>query len=231
MCISKIRTFFQLALFFMLTNVLSQNNYLRIELKPIKEHRITDYHFYKNDSLIYANCGSISHINWFSNLEKGEYRLKYDTVFGIDSVEFSFTSDRGSKKIILETEKTSKKRLAETHSYVESLKNNERITLNYSLGACFISRKKEATILKENDLYYFIDYGQKRLISERRIKRIIRHEKILKNLNFTENIHDSELYVTCSEFFSLTKNGKQVYGKNVYCGTWSESSNIKRYMR
>lgn len=232
MCISKIKTFFQLALFFMLTTILAQNNYLHIESEPEKDFfDQTHFHLLRNDSLIYPQCYLKDDTNSLYNLKKGSYLLIYNTVFGIDSLYVEFDTERSYKNLILKTEKPELEKLAKTHSYVESLKNNERITLNYSLGACFISRKKEATILKENDLYYFVDYGQKRLITERRIKRIIRHEKILKNLNFAENIHNSELYVTCSEFFSLTKNGKQVYGKNVYCGTWSESSNIKRYMR
>lgn len=232
MSVSKIRTFFQLALFFILTNALSQNNYLHIDSKPEKE--IFDqihFHLLRNDSLIYAECYLKNDTNSLSNLEKGNYVLKYDTIFGVDSIQINFTSDKDFKEIFLETEKISKKRLAATHSYVESLKNNERITLNYSLDACFVSKKKEATILKENDQYYFVDYGHKRLITERRIKKIIRHEKILKMLNFNQNLHNLELFVTCSEFFSLTKNGKQVFGKNVFCGTWTESSNIKRLMR
>lgn len=232
MCISKIRTFLQLVLFLIVANSFAQNNQLFIEFEPEKEFSTeTDYHVYKKDSLVYSNCYLKNESSNLYHLDKGDYLLKYNTVFGIDSVEFSFTSDRAFKEIILETEKISQKRLAQTSSYVESLKNNERITLNYSLGGCFISKKKEATILKENDQYFFVDYGQKRWITERRLQRIIRYEKILKNLNFNENLHDGELYTTCSEFFSLTKNGKQLYGKNVYCGTWSESSNIKRLMR
>ncbi len=231
MHLHKIKTLFQLSILFVCVNSFAQNA-LFIKFKLEQElFNGSDYHIYKNDSLVYSNCYLKNDTSILYSLKKGNYLLKYDTVFGVDSIKINFESDRGFKDIILETEKISKEKLTQTFSYVESLKNNERITLYYSLGGCFTSKKKEATILKENDQYFYVDYGQKRLITRRRIKRIIRHEKILKSLSFKENLHNSEFHSTCSEFFSLTKNGAQVYGKNTYCGTWSESSDIKKWMK
>jgi hypothetical protein len=229
---SKIKTLFQLSIFLVFVHYFAQNNYVSIEFKPENEsYTESDYHIYKNDSLVYSNCYLKNDFSILSHLKKGNYLLKYDTVFGINSIELNFESDRSYKKIILETEKISKKKLAQTFSYVESLKNNERITLQYSLSACFVSKNKEAIILKENDEYFFIEYKRRRLIGKINIQKIIRHEKILKSLNSKKNIHNSVLHSTCSEFFSLTKNGTQVYGKNIYCGDWSESSDIKRWIK
>lgn len=229
MLVSKIKILLQLGTFLIFSYSFTQNNCLSIKSKPEKELSYGgDYHLYQNDSLIYSKCDN--NIITLFHLKKGKYLLKYDTIFGIDSITFNFESDHDFKEIILETEKISKEKLAQTPSYIESLKNNERIILYYSLGACYISKKKEVTILKENDQYYFVYYGRKKFIDQRRIARIIRHEKILKNLS-SKTIHGGEFYSTCSEFFSLTKNGIQVYGKNTYCNTWSEATDIKRWMK
>lgn len=226
------KVIFQYLLFLIISNSFAQENFLRIEVVPKKEmNRSSDYHLYQNDSLLFTQCHLKNNSHILHKLPKGNYKLKYDTVFGVDSIAFSFESDREFKKIILQTENPSRERLANTFSSVESLKNNEQITVEYGLSACFIHKKKKATILKENDQYYFIDYRHKRLITERRINRIIRHEKILKNLNFENTLHGYEVYVTCVEFFSLSKDEIQVFEKSVFCGMWSESSTIRNWIK
>jgi hypothetical protein len=209
-----------------------QENYLRIELKPENEYHFRDYHLYQNDSLIHTNCFQKNDISTLFNLAKGNYKLVYETIFGIDSLNIEFDTEHNYKNIILHTEKPNAKKLAETFSHIESLKNNEQITLIYHLGDCYVSKEKKATILKENDQYYFVDYGHKRWITERRIQKIIRYEKILQLLNFSETLHGKlTMHQNCNESFSLTKNGEQVYAQHVFCGTWTASSNIKGWMR
>lgn len=221
------RHLFQFLFFFITSIAFSQNNYLSIDIKPETEILEEPHYFlYKKDSLVYTNSILGNIFNVISDLEKGTYRLAYETIFGMDTLDIHFTSDNEFKEITLKTEKPSREMLAKTFSYIESLKNNEQITLEYSLGSCFNSTQKKATILKENDQYYFIDYGQKRLITSQRIKKIIRHEKILKNLKAA-----GEIYSTCNQFFTIEKDGKQLYKKHVICGTWDKFSLIKRFLR
>ena len=222
----------QVFLFFSIAISLGQENYLRIELKPENEYHFRDYHLYQNDSLIYTNCFQKNDISTLFNLAKGNYKLVYQTVFGIDSLYINFDKERSYKSVSLEIEKPNPKKLAETFSHIESLKNNEQITLRYHVGDCYVSKEKKATILKENDQYYFVDYGHKRWITKRRIQKIIRYEKTLQLLNFSETLHGViTMHLNCNESFSLTKNGIRVYSEYAFCGTWSESSNIKRLLR
>jgi len=229
----KIKFLVQLTIFFICINSFAQTqgNALFVTFKTDKDFSDeSDYHIYKNDSLVYSNCHLKNDINILSHLKKGNYLLKYDTVFGIDSLEFNFKSDFGFKEISLNTEKIDPIKLAQTSSAIESLKNNERITLNYTAGGCYFIKKKEITILKENDEYYSVTKRRKRHISRIRLARIIRYEKEIKNLKFDKNLHRELVYCTYSEFISLTKNGEVLIGKNIFCDTWSKSSEIKKWM-
>lgn len=231
MSISKI--ILQFAFVCVTTYSFAQKNYLHIDFKPQTEIlNEPHYYLYKNDSLLYTNSDPKNIFNTIRYLEKGKYKLAYETIFGVDTLDIHFKSENDYKEIILETEKPSREMLAETFSYVESLKNNEQITLAYSLSACFNSKNKKATILKENEQYFFVDYGQKRLITKQRIKKIIRYEKILKNLTAVKKINGSAIISsTCNEFFSLKKNGKLLYKKHVFCGTWNKFSEVRRWMK
>ena len=228
---SKVKTLFQLSIFLVFIHSFAQDNYVSIEFNPEKySYNGSDYHIYKNDSLVYSNCYLKNDSSILYNLKKGNYVLKYNTIFGIDSLEFKFESNFGTKEIILNTEKIDPIKLTQTSSAIESLRNNERITLNYSAGGCYFLEEKEVTILKENDEYYSVTKRKKRHISRIRLARIIRYEKILQSLRFNENLHGDVSYSTCSESISLTQNGEVLITKNIICNTWTEVTDIKKWM-
>jgi hypothetical protein len=63
------------------------------------------------------------------------------------------------------------------------------------------------------------------------VKKLIRFEKTLRNLKIEQNLDNTTHVVTCSEFFTFEKNGKVTFSKNVFCGDWSKSSEITKWMK
>ena len=190
----------------------------------------SDYHIFTNDSLIYTNCSIKNDYEALDNLNLGKYLIRYNTIFGIDSLEVDLDGNNGIKFITLETESIAESQLDNTISEIESLKNNEIITLRYILGGCFVSEEKEISITKKNNRFYKIKNGQQERINSKIIQKIIRYEKVLRNLNIEENIDGTFKTVTCSESISLEKENKKIFNKNIYCGDWSKSAEIKGWI-
>src|SRR5690554_3906289 len=124
------------------TNSFAQNS-LMIDFGSEKNIFDSDYHILKNDSLIYTNCSIKNDYEALDNLNSGKYLIRYNTIFGIDSLVVNLDGNNGIKFITLETESIAESQLDNTISEIESLKNNEIITLRYILGGCFVSEEKE----------------------------------------------------------------------------------------
>ena len=211
------------------TNSFAQNS-LMIDFGSEKNIFDSDYHIFTNDSLIYKNCSIKNNYEALDNLNLGEYLIRYNTIFGIDSLVVDLDGNEGIKFITLETENISEYQLSNTISEIESLKNNEIITLKYSIGGCFLSEKNEITITKEKNRFYKIKNGKQERINSKIIEKIIEYEKTLRNLNIEDNIDETFKTVTCSEYISLEKNNEQIFSKNIFCGDWSKSTEIKKWI-
>ena len=190
----------------------------------------SDYHIFTNDSLIYTNCSIKNDYEVLDNLNLGKYLIRYNTIFGIDSLEIDLDGKNGIKFITLETESIAESQLDNTISEINSLKDNEIITLRYILGGCFVSEEKEISITKKNNRFYKIKNGQQERINSKIIQKIIQYEKVLRNLNIEENIDGTFKTVTCSESISLEKENKKIFSKHLYCGDWSKSTEIKGWI-
>lgn len=211
------------------TNSFAQNSFM-IDFGSEKNIFDSDYHIYTNDSLIYTNCSIKNDYEALDNLNSGKYLIRYNTIFGIDSLIVDLDGNEGVKFITLETENITESQLSNTVSEIESLKNNEIITLKYIIGGCFVSEEKEISITKEKNKFYKIKNGKQERINSKIIQKIIRYEKILRNLNIEENIDGTVKTVTCSESISLEKENKNIFGKNIFCGDWNKSSEIKEWI-
>lgn len=205
-------------------------NVLFVDFIPNTDSHSHDFHLFKSDTLIYSNCKFNNEHEILDDLKKGEYLITYNTIFGIDSLMIEFKEDKELKFIDLETEKIEESKLTNTFSAIESLENNEKITLKYNLGACFVSDKKEIVLTKYRDQYYKLEKGKRKKIGAKRIQNIIRYEKMLRNLNTEKNINGTFTVSTCSEFISLEKDNEQIFQINIYCGFWSKSSEIKKWL-
>lgn len=206
-------------------------NSLSIDFEPETDFFGTDYHLIKNDSLIYTNCSIKNDFKVLFNLENGSYTLKYNTVFGIDSSSLNLDEKIEFYDITLKTEELNEVKLKETKSEIESLLEDEQITINYSLGGCFIAKDYNLTLTKHNEKYYKIKNSKRKRISQHKVAKIIRFEKVLRNLNLEENLDGVIQVATCSEYISLEKNSQIIYSKNVFCGDWSESSEIAKWIK
>lgn len=206
-------------------------NTLFIDFEPETDFLGSDYHLIKNDSLIYTNCSLKNDYEILFKLKNGNYVLKYDTVFGIDSLSITLNKKIGFYNIKLKTEILSEVKLKETKSEIESLLEDEQITINYSLGGCFVAKDYKLTLTKHNGKYYKIKKSKRRKISQNKVAKIIRFEKLLRNLKLEENLDGLNYFVTCSEYISLEKNGQIIYSKNIFCGEWSDSSEIAKWIK
>jgi len=217
-------------LIFFSCGIYAQNS-LFIDFEIEKNPYKSDYHLYKNDTLVYTNCNKKNDFEKLFKLERGRYFIKYNTIYGIDSLYVEFNSNNESKFITLNTESIDSLTLKNTKSEIELLKDNEKITLKYSLGGCFVSKNEEIILTKNKNRYYKIKNGKRKNISKKKIKDLINYEKTLRNLNINENIDKTFWTSTCSEYILIEKNEEVIYSKNIYCGDWSKSSEIEKWIK
>jgi predicted RND superfamily exporter protein len=217
-------------LFGFIINSYGQNT-LSITFEPETDFFGSDYHLIKNDSLIYTNCSKKNDFKVLFDLENGSYTLKYNTAFGIDSLSLNLDEKIKYHDITLKTENLNDAKLKETKSEIESLLEDEQITINYSLGGCFVAKDYKLTLTKHNEKYYKIKKSKRKRISQDKVAKLIRFEKLLRNLNLEENLDGVIQVFTCSEYISLEKNSQIIYSKNIFCGDWSESSEIAKWIK
>lgn len=183
-----------------------------------------DYHLYHNEKLIYTECNLLHNDSILSNLPSGNYQIQYNSLFGIAQMEVKFDSIHESKTLRLPTEELSEYKRNTTPSYLEFLKDNEIITIAYAIQGCFISTTKTIAITKKNNKYYQLKKGKRRSISKKKINHLIEYERIVQNINSTENLHAIFSTFTCDEHFSLTKGNDTLILKILPCGEWSRSN-------
>jgi hypothetical protein len=223
------KIFFTTIIYFLIAQCQSQN-WLIVEFEPEQDLFGTDYHITKNDSLIYTNCTIKNDIQKLYDLSDGVYKIKFNTIFGIDSLKVNVRTGH-ENLVTLKTESIDTEKLVKTKSEIESLLEGERISVNYELGSCFKSENYKLILTKRNGKYYRLLKNKLRSISNKKVKNLIRFEKTLRNLKIEQNLDNTTHVVTCSEFFTFEKNGKVTFSKNVFCGDWSKSSEITKWMK
>lgn len=221
-----------LTFYCLLANTIFAQNSIIIEFVNEKSlFSQPDFHLYANDSLIYSHCNSKNSGEVLFNLKKGNYKLSYNTIFGVESVGVSFDSNNETKTILIDIEQLAESKLDETESLLEQMEDGEILRIEYKLGACFKEKKQHVTIIKKKNRYYELLNGNIRAISKKRISKLIQYEKIVRNINIEDNLHGFSSFTTCSESISFRKGKEKAFTKNIFCGTWTKSSEISKWLR
>jgi len=224
------KTILQIIFQLLTINSFAQNS-LFINFEP-NDKLENDFHIFKNDPLIYKYCESHYKNNeQLYNLEKGNYKIIYNSINGKDSLNVSFSFDKDTKEIELFTEKINFDKIKKSKSEIESLKNGENLTLLYSNINCYTPKDLKMTILKKNGNFYEIKNNKKKKIKNKIITFLINYEKILNTGSFDNALHpDYQTISTASIKFELVKNNYTIYSRRLFSG-WEEMHKIENYIK
>lgn len=181
-----------------------------------------DYHLYYGENLIYTQCNLLNNDTTLLALPTGKYHILYNTLFGIERIDFEFESATESKTLLLPAEKLSESKQNKTYSSIENLKENETLVLNYTINGCFVSINKTSTITKQKSKYYRVKKGKLHPVNKKTRQSLIEYEKMVRNIKLDENLHSSYTFTTCDESMYFTKGSDTLVVKTLPCGTWSE---------
>lgn len=204
---------------FITQNCISQNT-LNIEYLNANEFtQDKDFHLYKNDILIYKYCTDKENTLILNNLDKGKYTLEYNTIFGIESLEINLKKDNTTKNIELDYEKINPNKVEQSISLIENLKENDTLKIRFILSSCFNSNYNDINLIKKRGkTFELTSDGKQKKLNNKKIKKLIEFEKILKQINREENLEKTEYFVTCSEIIQFTKGNELLYAQVIYCG-------------
>ncbi|MDR0230359.1 MAG: hypothetical protein LBI72_15055 [Flavobacteriaceae bacterium] len=206
-------------------------NLLFVNFEP-SESINSDFHLYRNDSLIYKYCDSQNkEDNQLNNLEIGEYKILFNSINGIDSLNVSFSSNKDFQIIELFTERIDFEKIRKTESVIEGLKNDEKLTLLYSNINCYAPKELKLTIVKKNGVYYELKNCKQKRIKNKKLSFLINYEKIIRTGRFENDLHPELVTIsTASINYELVKNNNTIYCRRISSG-WEDIFKIENYLR
>ncbi|MDR2221676.1 MAG: hypothetical protein LBE34_02940 [Flavobacteriaceae bacterium] len=191
----------------------------------------SDFHLYTNDSLIYKYCESQNkEDNQLNNLEIGEYKILFNSINGIDSLNVSFSANKDFQIIELFTERIDFEKVKKTESVIEGLKNDEKLTLLYSNINCYTPKELKLTIVKKNGIYYELKNNKQKRIKNRVLTFLINYEKIIRTGRFENDLHPELVTIsTASINYELVKNNNTIYCRRI-SSNWKGIYEIENYL-
>lgn len=195
-----------------------------------------DFHLYRNDSLIYAQCDEYdfdTNTNEDLNaLKKGTYQLKYNTLFGVEAIDFELNKNE-DKVFSLDNEELNQKKYDETYSVFEQMKDGEVLEITYAYANCFSGGKLTISLMKKNHQFFKIGQNKNLKPIKRSIMEDLNHYDILLQNIDEENKLDDKLGITissCVQSITYKINEKPVLEKHFYCGLWKEFSEYTHWL-
>ncbi|WP_146185893.1 hypothetical protein [Flavobacterium album] len=154
----------------------------------------------------------------------GDYAIEYKTIFGVRSEQFKlkFEKDRSNlHELKLCVDDLSPELRAKTSAlFIDLLKDDEEIVIDYSFSGCFASGKESMIIKKHRGIYYILYKETKRKLLDKEVSALRDMELELRNLRkadygCTTNSKTTVTYKSASISFSEP------------CGYWEGYYRIK----